>query len=231
MAKILKNPGVLATAINSFGVQIPAATNYTVQPQDYLLLSTATVIAELTTLITATTIVVNDGVNDLPVAQAIEFLKYPDHAKNVRFDNSTNGFVARTVQEAIEESALPVIDFVNQATNVTRSNSADALLSGMTKTGLVGNYEFTFRGDMTSDQAGQAISYSFYKNGAQVAGTLQKMSPFDGGALSAGEARATAYTDWKFTGLIVTDTIEVRWSMSGGTATSHSRRMKWLKVR
>lgn len=144
MSKILKNTAGTATNIESFGVEIPASTNYTIEPQDYLLLSKASVISELTTLINAGTIVVNDGVNDLSATAGINFLKYPDTAFNVRFlseTERTNGFTSKTVQEAIEEARTSLAYHVVTGTStLTRTANTFTTVSGMTVTPIAGTY-------------------------------------------------------------------------------------------
>lgn len=102
MSKILKNTTASAILISDTGVSIPASPGtYTIQIMDYLLWAAS---ADVVTQITSGALIVNDGTSDLSVTDGIAYIAYPDHAKGVRFDNSTNGFVAQEVQTAIEES-------------------------------------------------------------------------------------------------------------------------------
>lgn len=108
MAKLITNTTGGAITIAQSGVTIDAATTYTVEVQDYLLWASVAVIAEVTPYITSGDLVVNDGVMNLSVGDAINFLEYPDTAFNGRFlsePERSNGFVSKTIQEAIEEAA------------------------------------------------------------------------------------------------------------------------------
>lgn len=108
MSKYIKNTTGSIIFVSQAGVAIDAFTTYEVVAQDYLLWASNEVIAEVSPLITAGDLVVNDGVMDLAVGDGINFLEYPDTAFNGRFLSSperANGFVSKTIQEAIEEAA------------------------------------------------------------------------------------------------------------------------------
>jgi hypothetical protein len=109
MAKILKNTTGSAIFLKFIGINIPANSSITIQPEDYLLLSSLNSITELTTRINAGTIVVNDGIRDLNATRGLNFIKYPDDARGSTFDNSSNGFTAYISQEAIEEAKATAI--------------------------------------------------------------------------------------------------------------------------
>lgn len=105
MAKILKNTTVSDINLVTLGRTLPASSNTTIELSDYIRLADPATVTELTSNITSGNIVVNDGINDITtIAEALAFLRYPDYAPNIRFDNSTNSFVSRTVQKAIEEA-------------------------------------------------------------------------------------------------------------------------------
>ena len=101
MSKILKNTTGSVIDIDTLGLQIPASGQITINPPDYLLLSEADTISELSPQITSGDIVVNDGSGDLsPASEAIAFLQYPDDAANIKF-TPTDDISENTVQEAI----------------------------------------------------------------------------------------------------------------------------------
>jgi hypothetical protein len=119
MTKRIKNTTGSDITVVSAGITIPAGSIITLQPSEYLVWSSDDVIAEVLADITAGNLVVNayDHVSgtdyDLPTAveidvqRAIDFLRYPDYAFNIRFlsdPERVNGFVSKNVQEAIEEA-------------------------------------------------------------------------------------------------------------------------------
>lgn len=109
MTKILKNTTGSDVNILSLGRRVPASGQITVPEQDYLLLASSDVVTELTPLINAGTVVVNDGIDDLTAARGIDYISHPHQAFNIRFAASpqrSNGFVKKNVQEAIEEVQL-----------------------------------------------------------------------------------------------------------------------------
>lgn len=121
MAKILKNTSASVVDLTKFGITIAASSQITVVPQDYPLLAMPLVIAELSPLITAGTIVINDGTNNLSVARAIDYLSLPDFADAQRFNNSSNQFTATDTQSAIEESRyLLTLPGTDQTVYVTK---------------------------------------------------------------------------------------------------------------
>jgi hypothetical protein len=104
MSKILKNNTASPVVIDDVGQTIPASGQLTVEPTDYLLYAAS---ADLATLINASTVTVNDGVDDLSVARGIDFMEFPDYAFNIRFaaePEVSNGITKKNVQEAIQDS-------------------------------------------------------------------------------------------------------------------------------
>lgn len=103
MAKILKNTTGSIININDIGISIPTASEYIIQNQDYLLLSSS---VDVETLINSGDIVVNDGLSDLSSTIGKEYIKYPDSAKSILFNNSVSQFSVdpKNVQDAIDAS-------------------------------------------------------------------------------------------------------------------------------
>lgn len=103
MAKILKNTTASDIDLDILGRRVPASGQLDLDTSDFARLASDASITELTTLINSGDIVVNDGVSDLSIADALAYIEYPDNAANIRFDNSSNGFTSDDVQTAIEE--------------------------------------------------------------------------------------------------------------------------------
>ena len=129
MATVLKNTTIADVEIEKLGMTVPASGQIEITSRDLLFLCSDVVVSELEPLITSGDIVVNDGTNDIStLANAMAFLRYPDFALACRFNNSTNGFNSRTVQEAIEE-AKKRVDFL-QFQRIGTMNSDLYLYSG-----------------------------------------------------------------------------------------------------
>jgi len=115
LAKVIKNTTGSPITLSSAGVTLLASSSRTLSPQEYLLWASAAVLAEITPYIQAGSIVINDGTYDLSGTSptladsyALLHLRYTDAAFNIRFlsdPERVNGFVSKTVQEAIEEAA------------------------------------------------------------------------------------------------------------------------------
>ena len=88
MAKILKNTTIADIEVDNLGITIPASGQIDLVTGEYLLLASDDVVTELTSLINAGDIVVNDGNADLSAADGIAYIQYPDDALNIRFDNT-----------------------------------------------------------------------------------------------------------------------------------------------
>ena len=128
------------------------------------------------------TIVVNDGVLDLTVAngialdRAIDYLKHPDTAFNIRFlaePERSNGFGAKNVQEAIEEarsaiegkiSALPT--FLNNGLTSNKWLKLDGSMGSSDILPAISSYDGKLAG-MTyiNTNDGSNVDIEFYKNG------------------------------------------------------------------
>jgi hypothetical protein len=111
---VLKNTTITDIELDD-GFTAPASGQVIIQPsQRFRLIDEIDDGGDLVALINSGDIVVNDGVNDITVANgfalqnAIDYIKYPDRAFNIRFEaepERNNNFVSKNVQEAIEEAA------------------------------------------------------------------------------------------------------------------------------
>lgn len=109
MSKILKNTTTSNIEIFNLGITIFALDQVTITTDEFLLLASEDVVSELTPLINSGDIVVNDGINDLLAEKGIEYIQFPNFAESIRFlsnPEKNNGFLAKDVQEAIEEAKL-----------------------------------------------------------------------------------------------------------------------------
>lgn len=118
---------------------------------------------------------------------------------------------------------------VTATASVTAGTGADALMTGMTITPVAGTYITWFSCDINSSTAGAATSVSIYVGGVQVAASLRKVAPFDGGTLSQGAARCGVSTQAT---VIVngSQAIAIEWSASNGTNTVAGRTLTILRV-
>jgi len=130
LTKILKNTTGTSIHLPTAGVTLPASSSRTLAVEEFLLWGSVQVIAEITPHINSEAIIVNDGINDLTPFYGLLHLGYTDFAFNVRFlsdPERVNGFVSKTVQEAIEEAAgglvvgLPPVTTVGAVTVVAYS--------------------------------------------------------------------------------------------------------------
>lgn len=76
MKKILKNTTGSPIELEIIGLEVPASSQIEIDPQYYDLLASNDSITELTTLINAGSIVVNNGNVDLQAAEGIKFLEF-----------------------------------------------------------------------------------------------------------------------------------------------------------
>lgn len=124
-------------------------------------------------------------------------------------------------------SGLSVIE-VSDTANATTTSGTDALLTTMTITPTAGTYLLFFCTTITSSAAGAAITVSVYNNGVQDPSTVMKISPFDGGTLSATTARGSVAIQRTVT--VTTGAVQIRWSTSGGTGTCGPRILSMLRI-
>lgn len=179
MAKVLKNTTASPIDLNYFGVQIPASTSYTVPPQDYLLLATTDAITEITSYINAGTIIVNNGTVDITdLTFAVNFLRFPDTANRIEFNNASNGFTSKNAQSAIEEARYAEIYQSVSATSLQQTTSATfATLNDMTiNAATTGRYRITFSADPSTTGVNGSGEWQVYVNGSAVADSLRGLS-------------------------------------------------------
>lgn len=130
----------------------------------------------------------------------------------------------------ISESQIPnTATEVTDTASATTTSSTDALLTAMTITPVAGTYLCNFSSSIDNNTAGMAVSVSYYIGGTQKGATLIKSSVFDGGALSAGDARGSVHLSTLVT-VTGSQAIEIRWSTSSGTATCGPRSMSVVRV-
>ncbi len=98
--KVLKNTTSIDIELD-MGITIQANSSREVIVQDYINLSNDTSLEQLDVLITIGSIVINDGTNDLSIEEGKAFVRYPDEAKNIRYDNTILDVEATNVQDAI----------------------------------------------------------------------------------------------------------------------------------
>lgn len=105
MSKILKNTTGSVISLDVLGIDIAASSQITVNEEDFLLLASSESVTELTPLISSGDIVVNNGIVDLSATDGENFVKYPDNAPNIIYDNGISGLAATNIKQAIDEIA------------------------------------------------------------------------------------------------------------------------------
>lgn len=113
--------------------------------------------------------------------------------------------------------------------NATTTSGTDAVMTGMTTTPIQGTYFVIFTGPIQMNIAGDFVSVSIYSGGTQDVDSVVRAAPFAGGTLTAGQASVPWVTQGVYT-VNGSQAIEVRWSVSGGTATSFLRNMTLLRI-
>lgn len=135
MDKILKNNTANAVEISDIGLEVPASGQITIEETDYLILAAS---VDTPSLITAGTITVNDGTNDLSTSDGINFLKF---GEDVSFWN------ANKIKGV-------VVDDTNKANNkILKYNSATGKLEyqdDLTSATVFGTEYNYFESDSTS---------------------------------------------------------------------------------
>jgi len=127
MSLILKNTTGSLITLKVSALDIPASGQITIDPSRYHFFQKSDSITETDPLITAGSLVVNDGIRDLSILQSKEYLRFRE-AFGVPFRSDptrVNGFIAKDTQTAIEEVrsiANPLIVPINLIYNGTLSN-------------------------------------------------------------------------------------------------------------
>ena len=176
MSKIIKNTTISDISLKDAGITIPASSQYEIEPQDYLLWATDDVLTEISSYLTSGDLVVNDGINDLSATDGTYYLKYPDSAFNQRFlsePDRSNGFTAKTVQEAIEESkaniegkttALP--SFMNNGITKNKWLALDRSMSSSNELPAIIAYDSTIASIVFINKNDDSdVDIELYKNG------------------------------------------------------------------
>jgi hypothetical protein len=89
-------------------------------------------------------------------------------------------------------------------------------MTGMALTPAAGTYRVTARAVVSATSNNRLVTVSIYSNGVQVADTAVTVLVRTGGAIGSGDTHAI-YTDCVVT-VNGSQTIDLRWNTSGGTA-------------
>lgn len=113
--------------------------------------------------------------------------------------------------------------------SITTTSSTDAQMASMTVTPQAGTYLVMFSSSVNTNNAGSTATISMYVAGTQITHTIRSSSVFDGGALSA--ANATGGVAIQHIATVGgTDTIQIDWKVSAGTATCQYRTLSLVKI-
>jgi hypothetical protein len=100
MPKILKNPTGIDRIISDTGQTISGFDELLINPTDYGYYAQS---QETLDYVSGGLLVVNDGLIDLPVDEAIPFLSLSETAKGIRFDPAGSSLTATNVEDAIKQ--------------------------------------------------------------------------------------------------------------------------------
>jgi hypothetical protein len=190
--KILKNTTNSVIELSQIGISVPALGQVTIEPGQYFIFANEvgqTPNSQIDTYIYNQQIVVNDGIRDLIPSQgveldrAIDYLKHPDTAFNLRFlaePERPNGFVSNNVQEAIEEarsaiegklSALPT--YLNNGLTSNKWLKLDGSMGSSDILPAITSYDSKLAGiTYVNTNDGSNVDIEFYKNGILPANLL-----------------------------------------------------------
>lgn len=118
---------------------------------------------------------------------------------------------------------------VVSVTTVTTTSTTDVLMTGMTITPIAGTYLVLFTGVIQQNAAGSSATISIYNNGVQDVDSVMTMAPFDGGALSAGQASCAGVTHGVYA-VNGSQAITIEWHVSGGTGSVFQRKLSAIKI-
>ena len=102
--KILKNTTAVDIVLD-LGITVLANESRQIYSQDYINLTTETSLEQLDVLIGIGTIIVNDGTNDLSIEAGKAYIRFPDQALGIRYNNTSTGIEATNVQDAIDSAS------------------------------------------------------------------------------------------------------------------------------
>ena len=99
--KILKNTTASDISLD-IGINLIANNSREISVQDYIQLSSDTSLTQLDVLIDLGSVVVNDGTNDLTKEEGKAYIRFPDNAKGIRYNNTNSDIDETNVQDAID---------------------------------------------------------------------------------------------------------------------------------
>jgi hypothetical protein len=124
---------------------------------------------------------------------------------------------ATSFARADHTHAVTVTNFrTSSSTVITTLSTTDTLMTGMALTPAAGTYRVTARAVVSATSNNRLVTVSIYSNGVQVADTAVTVLVRTGGAIGSGDTHAI-YTDCVVT-VNGSQTIDLRWNTSGGTA-------------
>lgn len=144
----------------------------------------------------------------------------------------TSGQVLTATSSTTAVWASPIVGTHSDTTataNATTASGTDAVITGMTVTPTVGTYLVMFSAAINSNNAGSTQTISFYVGGVQRADSVRKISPFDGGTLSALNASCGVAIQGIVT-VTGSQAIAVEWSTNGGTAICGPRCLSIVQI-
>lgn len=173
--KTIRNTTALDILIADVGINVMAGATYAIPTKDYLLWANS---IDVVVPVSNGSLVVNDGVGDLPVIEALRYLLYPDRARHVRFNTETNGFISKNVQDAIEEGVYRRIRAtVSSSTEQNTTNTAFQVLNLMTLTiPNNGRYKLEFSARTETLGVNGEGAWAIFRQGVQVANTERHLA-------------------------------------------------------
>lgn len=153
-------------------------------------------------------------------------------AVSTPFDNSTDGWVANNVQAAIEEAPIHLRGAQAALTSAFTFSTAGTVFAmpGLTYTvPATGTYLVMFTGAGEVALAGNTLTLGIYLAGTVVANTSRTIAPFDGGALSAGNAISGVASTWIVTAT-TSQVITIQGSSSANTSILNSGALVVLRL-
>jgi hypothetical protein len=166
LSKIVKNTTISDITIASTGVTVPASGQYTIPQQDYLMWADPDTITEITTDVNSGDLVINDSIQDLPAADGLEFLRYPDKGlAKVSSDDTTPGYLSTKL---IAGALIGITVNSGGANETVTLDAQDAADEGKLK-------EIGFHDNSQPDVSTSSVTYtivaSFVYGGSTAVGT------------------------------------------------------------
>lgn len=157
---------------NRSGINFTSGLYIDVDGIDIILTSTC---PQVSGWINSGQMVFNDGSRDFEKVEAIEHLKWSGSAKELWFNNATNGFAAKRVQEAIEEAKATAAG-LPRLTLILTNNGTVSNGQWITYSELLSNKRILFPVKTRIKEISWvnantnlgAFNFEFYKNGQEV---------------------------------------------------------------